>query len=132
MKYKKNELKIILLEVKTIAIVGASANPERDSYKVMNYLITKGYKVFPVNPYETKILGRKCHQSLKTIKDKVDMIDVFRAKEYLLDITREAIEIEAHILWTQEGIIDEKASALARSSGMKVIMNQCPKKVLEA
>ena len=126
----KEDLKLILNQVKTIAIVGASSNPNRDSYKVMKFLIDHEYQLYPVNPNETDILGRKCYPNLKSIKEKIDMVDVFRAKEFVLDITTEAIEIDAKILWTQEGIIDDNAASLGRSSGLKVIMNKCPKKIV--
>ena len=128
----KENLKFILDQVKTIAIVGASSNPNRDSYKVMNFLIDYGYQIFPVNPNEVNILGRKCYSKLNLIEEKIDMVDVFRAEEFILDITKEVIEIGADILWTQEGIIDEKAAPLGRNSGLKVVMNECPKKVLKA
>ena len=131
-KLNKENLKLILDQVKTIAIVGASSNPDRDSYKVMKFLIDCEYQIFPVNPNETNILGRKCYPSLKSIEEKIDMVDIFRAEEFIFDITTEAIEIDAKILWIQEGIIDEKSASLGRSSGLKVIMNKCPKKVLEA
>ena len=128
----KENLKLILDQVKTIAIVGASSNPNRDSYKVMKFLINYEYQIFPVNPNETNILGRKCYPTLKSIEEKIDMVDIFRAEEFIFDITTEAIEIDAKILWIQEGIIDEKSASLGRSSGLKVIMDKCPKKVLEA
>ena len=128
----KIQLKKLLGDIKSIAIVGASSNPKRDSFKVMKYLLEQGYNIFPVNPKEINILGRKCYASLKLIEEKVDMIDIFRAKEFVFDLTKEAIEINAKIIWMQEGIIDEKSSSLAMSCGIKVVMNQCPKKVLES
>ena len=131
-KLNKENLKLILDQVKTIAIVGASSNPDRDSYKVMKFLIDYEYQIFPVNPNETTILGRKCYPTLKSIEEKIDMVDIFRAEEFIFDITKEAIKIDTNILWIQEGIIDEKSASLGRSSGLKVIMNKCPKKVLEA
>ena len=130
--YSDSFLKNILQEVKTIAIVGASPNPDRDSYKVMKFLIDYEYQIYPVNPNETNILGRKCYPDLESIQEKIDMVDVFRAEEFVFDITTEAIEIDAKILWTQEGIIDEKAASLGRSSGLKVVMDKCPKKILKA
>ena len=129
--YPESYLKKILTEAKTIAIVGASSDPNRDSYKVMKFLIDHEYKIYPVNPNETEILGRKRYPSLKSIEEKIDMIDVFRAEEFVFDITMEAIKIDAKILWTQEGIIDEKAASIGRSSGLEVVMNKCPKKVLK-
>ena len=128
----KEDLKLILSQVKTIAIIGASSNPNRDSFKVMKFLIDHEYQIYPVNPNETYILGKKCYPTLKSIEKKIDMVDVFRAEKFVFDITTEAIKIDAKILWTQEGIIDEKAASLGKSSGLKVVMNKCPKKVLEA
>ena len=130
--YSDSFLKNILQEVKTIAIVGASSNPDRDSYKVMKFLIDYEYQIYPVNPNETNILGRKCYPDLESIEEKIDMVDVFRAEKFVLDISKVAIKIGAKILWTQEGVIDEKASSLGRSSGLKVVMDKCPKKVLTA
>ena len=130
--YSDSFLKNILQEVKTIAIVGASSNPDRDSYKVMKFLIGYEYQIYPVNPNETNILGRKCYPDLESIEEKIDMVDVFRAEKFILDISKVAIKIGAKILWTQEGIIDEKAASLGRSSGLKVVMDKCPKKVLKA
>ena len=130
--YPESYLKKILTEAKTIAIVGASSDPNRDSYKVMKFLIDYEYQIYPVNPNETNILGRKCYPDLESIEEKIDMVDVFRAEKFILDISKVAIKIGAKILWTQEGIIDEKAASLGRSSGLKVVMDKCPKKVLKA
>ena len=130
--YSDSYLKNIFQDVKTIAIVGASSNPDRDSYKVMKFLIDNEYQIYPVNPNETNILGRKCYPTLESIEEKIDMVDVFRAEKFILDISKAAIKIGAKILWTQEGIIDEKAATLGRSSGLKVVMDKCPKKVLKA
>ena len=130
--YSQIHLKNILEEVRTIALIGASTNPERDSFKVMKFLLDKGYKIFPVNPKEANILGSKCYQSLTSIDERVDMVDIFRAKEFVFDLTKAAIRINAKIIWMQEGIIDEKSSSLAMSCGIKVVMDKCPKKVLES
>ena len=129
----KNYLKSILDEVNSIAIVGASSNPERDSYKVMKFLQDYGFQVFPVNPnlMNTKILGQECYSSLEAIKQNVDMVDVFRAIEYIPSITNEAIKIKSKIFWTQEGLYSEEAEALGTKAGLTVVMNQCPKKILE-
>ncbi len=127
----KEILKSLLKNIKSVAIVGASSNPQRDSFKVMKFLLEQGYKVFPVNPKETNILGTKCYPSLKSIKHKVDMVDIFRAKEFIFDLTKEAIEIDTNLIWMQEGIIDEKSASLGKSSGIKVVMDECPKKILE-
>ena len=131
--YSKNYIKEILEEVKTIAVVGASANPDRDSYKVMESLIKNGYQIFPINPNEkgNLILGQLCYGDLNSVSGKIDMIDVFRAEDAVLGVTKEAIKIGVKVLWTQLGIINEEASELAESAGLKVIMNRCPKIELE-
>ena len=120
-------------DVKSIAIVGASANPKRDSYKVMKFLQDYGYKIFPVNPnlVNAKILGTDCYSSLMAINQKIDMVDVFRSVEYIPSIANEAISIRAKILWTQEGLFSEEAESLGANAGLTVVMNQCPKKILE-
>ena len=129
----KDNLKLILDEVKSIAIVGVSSNPERDSYKVMKFLQDYGFKVFPVNPklVNSKILDQECYSSLDAIEEKVDMVDVFRAIEHIPSIANEAINIKAKILWTQEGLYSVEAKYLGENAGLKVVMSQCPKKILK-
>ena len=127
--YPESFLKEILSEVKTIAVVGASNNSERDSYKVMKVLIDHGYKVFPINPNQEGklILGRLCYSDLSSISDQIDMVDIFRAEDAILGVTREAIKIGAKVLWTQLGLINKEASELAKDAGLKVVMDRCPK-----
>jgi predicted CoA-binding protein len=128
----KENLKSILNDVKTIAIVGASLKPERDSYKVMKFLIESGYEVYPVNPNyaDNRILGKKCFSNLKDIDQKIDMVDVFRPKEFVNEITEDAIKAGVKVIWTQEGIIDYKSSFMAKNMGIKFVMDECPMKVL--
>ena len=123
----------ILKNVNSIAIVGISSKEERDSFKVMKFLIEKGYKVFPVNPNEEGkyILGRKCFKNLTDIDDEVDMVDVFRKKEFVYDVTKEAIDINVKVLWTQLDIFCEDSANLAKDAGLTVVMNKCPKIELE-
>ena len=130
--YPDSFIKQILEESNTIAIVGASSKDDRDSYKVMKYLLQKGYKVFPVNPYESgkNILGQKCYEDLESIKQSVDIVDVFRAHEAVLGIAKQAIKISAKVLWTQEDIIHHEAAELVEKAGLKVVMDRCPKKEL--
>ena len=130
--YPDSFIKKILEESNTIAIVGASSKEDRDSYKVMKYLLQKGYKVFPVNPYESgkNILGQKCYEDLESIKQSVDIVDVFRAHEAVLGIAKQAIKISAKVLWTQEDIIHHEAADLVEKAGLKVVMDRCPKKEL--
>tara|TARA_B100000575_G_scaffold262497_1_gene236967 strand:- start:244 stop:654 length:411 start_codon:yes stop_codon:yes gene_type:complete len=129
----KESLRSILKNISSIALIGASTNPERDSYKVMKFLIDNDYEVFPVNPNhaDNKILGKKCFSNLKEINQKIDMVDIFRSKEFVMEITQDAIKKGVEVIWTQEGIVDEKSSRLAKDSDIIFVMNECPKKVLE-
>jgi len=129
----KETLKSILKNISSIALIGASPNPERDSYKVMKFLIDKGYEIYPVNPNyaDNEILGKKCFSNLKDIKEKIDMVDIFRAKEFVMQITQDAIKVGVKVIWTQEGIVDENSSRLAKNSDIIFVMNECPKKILE-
>ena len=132
MDYSKKDLKSILENVTTIAMIGASSNPDRDSYKVMKYLIEKGYKVFPVNPNEikNKILNIQCFPNLSSIPQKIDMVDIFRSKEFVMEITQDAIKADVKVIWTQEGVIDKKSQDLAKNAGIVFVMDECPKKIL--
>ena len=132
-QYSKKYLSALLQNVKNIALVGASSDNTRDSYIVMEYLIERGYKVFPINPNEAnnRILGQRCFSSLSEIEQKIDMVDIFRAKEFVMDITCDAIKAGVEVIWTQEGIVDEKSSHLAENAGIIFIMDKCPKKILE-
>ena len=129
----KETLKSILSKVESIAVIGASSNSSRDSNKVIKFLIERGYKVFPINPKEkdNKIYGKKCFSDLSEINKKIDMVDIFRAKEHVLKITEDSIKAGINIIWTQEGIIDEKSETIAKNAGVTFVMNECPKKVLE-
>ena len=127
--YSKSYIKEILDEVKTIAVVGASANQDRDSYKVMQVLMQHGYEVFPINPNEVGnfILGQPCYADLSSVSRKIDMVDVFRAKDAVMGVTKEAIAIGASVLWTQLDIVNKEAAELAEQAGLKVVMDRCPK-----
>ena len=130
--YSEGHIKEILQEVKTIAVVGASGDHDRDSYKVMEALIQHGYQIFPINPNEegNLILGQLCYADLSSVSAEIDMVDVFRDEDAVIGITKEAIKIGAKVLWTQLDIISEEASELAKKAGLKVIMDRCPKKEL--
>ncbi len=129
----KEILKSILSKVESIAVIGASSNPSRDSNKVIKFLIERGYEVFPINPKEknNKIYGKKFFSDLSEINEKIDMVDIFRAKDHVLKITEDSIKAGINIIWTQEGIIDEKSETIAKNAGVTFVMNECPKKVLE-
>ncbi|MFA6080803.1 MAG: CoA-binding protein [Patescibacteria group bacterium] len=112
-------------EIKSIAIVGLSDNPERPSYEVGKYLISKGFKIFPINPNIDNFLGIKSYKTLSDIKDKIDVVDIFRKSEFVGPIVDEAIKIGAKSIWMQEGVIDEVSANKARSAGLTVVMNMC-------
>ncbi|MDO7562060.1 MAG: CoA-binding protein [SAR86 cluster bacterium] len=127
--YSESYIKEVLDEVKSIAVVGASANQDRDSYKVMQVLMQHGYEVFPINPNEVGnfILGQPCYADLSSVSGKIDMVDVFRATDAVMGVTKEAIAIGASVLWTQLDIVHKEAAALAEQAGLKVVMDRCPK-----
>jgi hypothetical protein len=129
--YPETYIRSILQEVRSVALVGASANPVRPSYFVLKYLIDKGYKVFPVNPGQagTEILGQRVHAALKTIPDPVDMVDIFRGSEAVPGIVEEALALDPlpKVIWMQLGIRHDEAAAAAEDAGIKVVMNRCPK-----
>jgi hypothetical protein len=116
----------VLSSVKTIALVGASPNPERASHSVMHYMMDRGYRVIPVNPRVKEVLGQKAVASLKDINEPVDMVDVFRRSEHVGELCDEAIAIGAKAIWLQLGVIDEEAARKAEAAGLKVVMDRCP------
>ncbi len=115
----------ILSGAKTIAVVGASANPDKTSHAIMKKLGQWGYRVIPVNPNETEVLGEKCYASLADIPGKIDIVDVFRRAEHTPDVARDAVKAGAKVLWLQQGIVNDEAAAIARAGGMTVIMDYC-------
>jgi predicted CoA-binding protein len=119
----------ILKSVKTIAMVGASADKTKFSYGVLRVLHETGYEILPVNPNPkvTEIRGIKVYHGLSEIDQPVDMVEIFRPKEELYGFAEQAIEIGAKVLWGQIGVYDDKAAKLAEDAGLKVVMNRCPK-----
>jgi predicted CoA-binding protein len=132
-QYPDALIKSILRSVKTIAMVGASANDIRPSYFAMMYLLNKGYKVIPVNPGAVgkEILGQKVYASLKDVPAPIDMVDIFREPTYAPEIARETVaekdRLGVKVLWMQLGVISPEAEKIGRDAGLTVIMNRCPK-----
>lgn len=128
-EYPEGYLATILKEVKTIAMVGASANPTAFSYGVLRVLHETGYNMIPVNPRLAggKIRGLKVHESLAAVPEPVDMVQVFRDKSAFYGVAGEAISVGAKVLWGQIGVVDPEAARLAEAAGLKVVMNRCPK-----
>ena len=117
----------VLLNAKTIAIVGLSGNPLRASYFVGFYMQRHGYRVIPVNPRESEILGEKSYPSLREVPVPVDIVDVFRQPSALPDIARDAVAIRAKCLWCQFNVINEEGARLAEEGGLAVVMDRCIK-----
>lgn len=123
----------LLSSIRSIAIVGASANPARPSFIVVKYLLAKGYAVYPVNPglAGQELLGCKVYGSLDELPSGIDCIDIFRNSEAALGIVREAVAIKDRlglkVIWMQLGVENAEAEALAQAAGLKVVMNRCPK-----
>ena len=115
----------ILKTSHTIAVVGLSNRRHRPSYGVAQYLQSAGYKIIPVNPAETEILGEKCYARLEDIPEHVDIVDIFRRSEFVPEIVESAIRIGARGVWMQEGVIHSEAAERARRAGLFVIMNAC-------
>lgn len=106
-----------------IAVVGISPNPERPSHYVAKYLKDVGYKIIPVNPVLDEVLGEICYPDLTEIPVKVDMVDVFRRTEHVLQIVKDALTIEAKYIWLQDGIVNMEAYHLAMASGLSMVMD---------
>jgi len=120
-------LRRLLEQTRTIAIVGLSANPDRPSNEVAQYLRRAGYTIVPVNPAATEILGEKCYPSLREVPVPIDMVDVFRKPEDVMPIVDEAIAIGAKSLWLQLEVIVPEAVKRAEAAGLQVVMDHCTK-----
>ena len=118
-------MKEILLSAKTIASVGLSSSDEKESYWIVSYLKEQGYRIIPVNPTATEILGEKVYPSLSAIPESVDVVQVFRKSEDVPPVVEEAIKIGAKVVWMQEGIVNEEAAQKAREAGLQVVMDAC-------
>jgi predicted CoA-binding protein len=121
------ELRALLGDAHTIAVVGLSSNPDRPSNGVAAYLQDHGYRIVPVNPHETEALGERAYPSLRDLPEDlhVDVVDVFRRAEATPDVARDAVAIGAHVLWLQAGIVNEDAYRIASDAGLEVIMGVC-------
>jgi predicted CoA-binding protein len=119
------ELRQLLVSASTIAIVGASSDPDRSSNGIMQHLMHVGYTVIPVNPNETRVLGQQAYPSLSDVPVPIDIVDVFRRPEYTPAIADEAVKVRAKALWLQQGVTNEDAAARAGAGGLTVIMDAC-------
>lgn len=122
-----NSLRRILKESRVLAVVGLSAQWHRPSYFAAKYMMEHGYRVIPVNPRYTEVLGQKCYASLREIPEKVDLVDVFRRTAEVLPVAEDAIAIGARVFWQQLGVANEAAAARVRAAGLEAVMDRCVK-----
>src|SRR5208283_3152940 len=115
----------LLRDSRTIAVVGLSSRRSRPSYGVSEYMQSQGYRIIPVNPNESEILGEKSRATLDDVPEHVDIVDIFRRSESVPEIVDAAIRIGARAVWMQEGVINEAAAAKARQAGLEVVMDRC-------
>jgi predicted CoA-binding protein len=115
----------LLQTSRTIAVVGLSSKRSRPSFGVSQYLQSVGYRVIPVNPNESEVLGEKSYATLDEVPEKVDIVDIFRRSELVPDVVEAAIRIGARAVWMQEGVVNEEAAARARAAGLLVMMDHC-------
>lgn len=122
-------LRELLGEWKTIAVVGLSSDPRRPSFGVAQYLQAAGYRVIPVNPTETEVLGERAYATLSEVPEPIDLVDVFRRPEFTPEVAREAVAVGAKALWLQQGIVNDEARQIAEGAGLDVVMGLCIKTV---
>jgi predicted CoA-binding protein len=121
------KIRRILRNSKTIAVVGLSPKPHRPSHQVALYLMEAGYTIIPVNPGHDDLLGHTCYPNLRAIPTLVDMVDIFRRPEAVMNIVEDAVAIDALYIWMQEGIVNLEAAAKAEAAGLMVVMDRCTK-----
>jgi len=115
----------LLQTAKTIAVVGLSSKTSRPSYGVAEMLQASGYRIVPVNPNESEILGEKCYATLRDIPEKIDIVDVFRRSEFVAELMDDVIRMHPRAIWMQEGVVDDASAARARQAGIFVVMDLC-------
>ena len=120
-----NRIPEILHACRTIAVVGLSGKRFRPSYGVAEYLKRAGYRIIPVNPNETEVLGERCYPDLDSVPEPVDLVDIFRRSEFVPEIVEAAIRKGARAVWMQEGVVHEAAARRAESAGLAVVMDRC-------
>lgn len=119
------EIKALLGRVKTIAVVGLSPKPDRPSFGVARALQRFGYRIVPVHPVASEVLGEICYPGLRAIPFPVDLVDVFRAPEFVPEVVAETLAIGAPAIWLQDGVVHEAAAEQARAAGLTVVMDRC-------
>jgi predicted CoA-binding protein len=118
-------LEKLLRDSRTIAVVGLSGKPWRTSYGVTQYMQSRGYRIIPVNPHESEVLGERSYPNLEAVPDRIDIVNVFRRSEYVGDVMESAIRVAAKAVWTQLGVVDQDAAERGRAAGLEVVMDRC-------
>ena len=121
----------IVREARTVAVVGLSNDPEKDSNEVGSYLKEQGYRIIPVNPTEEEVLGERVYETVEQIPEQVDVVDVFLPPEKTPDIAEDAVQAGARVLWLQEGIENPEARRIAKEGGLVYVENRCMRKTHE-
>ena len=119
----------LLTQSSTIAVVGLSPKQDRPSHRVAAYLQSQGYRIIPINPNATEVLGEHSYPDLRSVPDPIDLVDIFRRSEEVPPVVEEAIAVGAKAVWMQDGVINEAAAAQARAAGLPVVMNNCSMRV---
>jgi predicted CoA-binding protein len=125
-----DDIRKILRESKTVAVIGLSDDPSRSSYHVAAYLQSQGYRIIPVNPFVTEVLGERSYPGLREVPVPVDLVNIFRRSEAVPPVVDDAIAIHARAVWMQEGVIHAEAAAKAQAAGLRVVMDRCTLKEL--
>ncbi|MBC8081189.1 MAG: CoA-binding protein [Gorillibacterium sp.] len=123
----RDRIKTLLEQAGNIAVVGLSDSTDRTSHMVASAMQDRGYRIIPVNPNASEILGEQCYPSLTDIPEQVDIVNVFRRSDQVLPIAEQAVQIKAKVFWLQQGIINEEAAQLCQANGIEVIMDRCIK-----
>ena len=118
-------VKEILERYKSVAVVGLSSSRDRDSYSVSRYMQAQGYRITPVNPNESDVLGERSYKSLEDVSHEIEIVNVFRRPEFVPQLMETAIKIQAKVVWLQEGVIHEEAARRGKDCGLEVIMDRC-------
>ncbi|MGH9659782.1 MAG: CoA-binding protein [Bryobacteraceae bacterium] len=121
----KEQIAELLRSARTIAVVGLSPRRHRPSYSVSEYMQRAGYRIIPVNPNCTEVLGEKCYPDLDGVGERIDIVNIFRRSEFVPEVVEAAIRIGARAVWMQEGVVHEEAAAQARAAGLLVVMDRC-------
>lgn len=119
------DIAALLREARVIAVIGLSSDEFRPSHGVAAYMQRAGYRIVPVNPNETEVLGETAYARLEDVPEKVDIVDIFRRSQFVREIVESAIRAGAKAIWMQEGVVDEEAAKLARAAGLDVVMDRC-------